>query len=212
MPVTTLNAVVLPAPFGPISPRISPRSMWKLTPLRAVTPPNLSVTSSSESRVSPVVTGVGCWTVSATAAPLIGRCCVVGRRTARGDDGVLRLLADLQRLGLRLHPLRADGAARRQQTLRPVDRQQHEREPEHEHPPLLEPAEPLRQVGDHDGADDGAPAVALAADDDRREEQDRDQQRERLGVDERLPGGEQRARDAADERADREREQLEPER
>ncbi len=39
-PVTTLNKVVFPEPFGPTTPRISPSSMARSTPDNAVTPPN----------------------------------------------------------------------------------------------------------------------------------------------------------------------------
>src|SRR5436309_6711351 len=35
----TLNIVVLPAPFGPMSPVILPRSAWRSTPSRATRPP-----------------------------------------------------------------------------------------------------------------------------------------------------------------------------
>ena len=56
-----------------------------------------------------------------------------------------------------------------------------------------------------------APAVALPADDDRGDEQDRQQQREAVRVDEALLAGEQRAGEAADEGAHREGQQLEPE-
>src|SRR4051812_10485729 len=48
----TLKHVVLPAPFGPISPRISPLYRLKLTSLSATTPPNRSVTWSTSSRTS----------------------------------------------------------------------------------------------------------------------------------------------------------------
>ncbi len=37
------NAVVLPAPLGPINARNSPRSTVKLTPLAAATPPKLTM-------------------------------------------------------------------------------------------------------------------------------------------------------------------------
>src|SRR5579862_8976813 len=43
-PVTQLNAVVLPAPFGPIIDRISPLSRLKLTLDTARRPPNRLVT------------------------------------------------------------------------------------------------------------------------------------------------------------------------
>src|SRR4030067_2281667 len=44
-----LNRVVLPAPFGPIKPMISPCSIWKETWLFSTTPPK-SVTRSVTSR------------------------------------------------------------------------------------------------------------------------------------------------------------------
>src|SRR5437588_8044285 len=43
MPVITLKTVVLPAPFGPITEKISPASIFKLTWLTAVSPPNCIV-------------------------------------------------------------------------------------------------------------------------------------------------------------------------
>src|SRR3954451_8094527 len=46
----TLKHVVFPAPFGPISPRISPSLMSKSTWSSAVTPPNLMVTLSTSRR------------------------------------------------------------------------------------------------------------------------------------------------------------------
>src|ERR1700681_2958025 len=46
-PVTQLNAVVLPAPLGPIIDRISPLSRLKLTLETARRPPNRLVTLSS---------------------------------------------------------------------------------------------------------------------------------------------------------------------
>src|SRR5690348_9532046 len=51
-PVIVLKQVVLPAPFGPISPRISPLYRVKSTPSRATTPPKRMVTSSTSSRGS----------------------------------------------------------------------------------------------------------------------------------------------------------------
>ena len=38
-PFSTLNSVVLPAPFGPMMPRISPSAIEKLTSLTAFRPP-----------------------------------------------------------------------------------------------------------------------------------------------------------------------------
>src|SRR5688572_25298012 len=40
MPVTALNTVVLPAPFGPMTEKICPFSTTRSTPLTAVIPPN----------------------------------------------------------------------------------------------------------------------------------------------------------------------------
>src|SRR5262245_27575331 len=48
--VMTLNAVVLPAPFGPIRPEIFPSSTSKELPSRATMPPKRSVTSRTSSR------------------------------------------------------------------------------------------------------------------------------------------------------------------
>src|SRR5688572_31571469 len=45
----TLNAVVLPAPFGPIRPTICPSRTSKETPSRATMPPNRRVMFRSES-------------------------------------------------------------------------------------------------------------------------------------------------------------------
>ena len=44
----TLNAVVFPAPFGPISPEICPSSTSNDTPSSATMPPKRSVTSRTE--------------------------------------------------------------------------------------------------------------------------------------------------------------------
>src|SRR6476661_6774739 len=181
----TLKQVVLPAPLGPIRPRISPSLMWKLTSLSATTPPNRSVTlSTSRIRVAvalsltPVARSPGCWV------------CVRSSGTGRSF---------LERFELLVGLLRPDRAPGREQTLRPEDGQQHQRQAEHEHPPVLELAEPLGEVGDHDGAEHDPPAVARPAHHDRGDEQDRQQQRESAGRDEALLAGEQRAREAADE-------------
>ena len=44
-----LNSVVLPAPFGPISPQMAPLATSKLTSSSAVTPPKRIVTPSTAS-------------------------------------------------------------------------------------------------------------------------------------------------------------------
>src|SRR4249920_659890 len=46
----TLNAVVLPAPFGPMRPEMCPSSTSKETPSRATMPPKRSVTSRTSRR------------------------------------------------------------------------------------------------------------------------------------------------------------------
>ena len=53
-PQTTLNSVVLPAPFGPMTPSTSPCSTWRLTALSAVRPPKRTVTPSTSNRPRPV--------------------------------------------------------------------------------------------------------------------------------------------------------------
>ena len=52
IPVMTLKAVVLPAPFGPIRPTISFFPISMLSSETAVRPPNLMTTRSVESMVS----------------------------------------------------------------------------------------------------------------------------------------------------------------
>jgi len=54
-PVTQLKNVLLPAPFGPITARISPRRTSRLTLLSAVNPPKRMVSASvrSTEAVSP---------------------------------------------------------------------------------------------------------------------------------------------------------------
>src|SRR5262245_9875117 len=55
----TLNAVVLPAPFGPMRPATEPRETSNETPSRATMPPNRSVTSRTERSITaPILRGV----------------------------------------------------------------------------------------------------------------------------------------------------------
>src|SRR3954451_8759104 len=186
-PVIVLKQVVLPAPFGPIRPRISPGRRSRDTSARATTPPKRMVTLRSDNSAS-----AGARTVSAA------------------DSGTGRPLLELLEPLVQL--LGAHAPARREQALRTEVGQQHEQHPEDQHPEVGEGPEQLGQVGDDDGAEHDAPAVARAADDHGCDEQDGQQQLERLRVDERLPGRKQRAGQTADEGADREREQLELER
>ena len=53
-PFSTLNNVVLPAPFGPMIPRISPSAMLKLTLLTARRPPKDFDSPSTVSNAAPV--------------------------------------------------------------------------------------------------------------------------------------------------------------
>ncbi len=55
-PVIALKQVVFPAPLGPISPRISPRRMSKVTESSATSPPNFIVKSFVSNRTSPSAT------------------------------------------------------------------------------------------------------------------------------------------------------------
>src|SRR6478736_2288516 len=197
----TLKQVVLPAPLGPMSPRISPLLMWKLTSLRATTPPKRSVTWSTSRSFSPSATtgtptssgvmstsGLMCETssvgsascgspdgaavgsvagvaagsvVGVAAGSVVGVAAgVVSSSPAVGwvgsGTGVSFLEDGLSLVGL----LGSDGPPWRQDPLRPEDREQHEGKAEDEHPEVGEVAEALREVGDHDRAEDHAPAVA----------------------------------------------------
>src|SRR5689334_574254 len=53
-PVTQLNNVVFPEPFGPIKPTISPAWTSKLTALTAMMPPKRFVSCSIRSKDSPI--------------------------------------------------------------------------------------------------------------------------------------------------------------
>src|SRR6516162_5923311 len=67
MRLRQLNNVVLPAPFGPISPRISPSSISKETPSSATIPPNRNATSQTSSSLVPSVRpimGISRWSSS----------------------------------------------------------------------------------------------------------------------------------------------------
>src|SRR4051794_118888 len=150
----TLKHVVLPAPLGPMSPRISPLLMWKLTSLRATTPPKRSVTASTSRRRSPsgttgtptssgvmstsglisvtssVDSGWLCWTASDTGLSFL-------------EDGLCFVRA-----------LGTDRATRRQQALGAEDGEQHQGQTEDEHAEVRELTEALREVADDDRADD----------------------------------------------------------
>src|SRR4051794_25103023 len=218
----TLKHVVLPAPLGPMSPRISPLLMWKLTSLRATTPPKRSVTASTSRRRSPSgTTGTPMSSGVMSTSGLISVTSSAGSASAfwpAGSRPLLgRLVSDtgLSFLEDGLCFVRAPGtdrATRRQQALGGEDGEQHQGQTEDEHAEVRELTEALREVADDDRAHDDAPPVAGATDDDGGQEQDRQQQYEAVGRDEARLGGEERPRESTDRRAEGEGQQLEPER
>src|SRR3954447_1089697 len=110
-PVIALKQVVLPAPFGPIRPRISPGRMSNDTSSSATTPPNRIVTLRRASSAS-----AGAATVSVSVS-VSGMC-----------GSLLQLFKPLVEL------LGAHAAARREHALRPEVGEQHEQHPEDQHP------------------------------------------------------------------------------
>src|SRR6476660_1192343 len=209
----TLKQVVLPAPLGPIRPRISPVLMWNETPSRALTPPKRRVTSSTSSilpggssaisstRMSTEVSGTDS-TASSLGGPSL--------RSAAGVDSDIdrSFLDDLGLLG----GTGSHGPPRRQQALRAEDGQCHQGDAEEQEPAVGQEPELLGGPGEQGRRHDHAPAVALDSDDDHRHEEDRVDDGEVVRVDERLLAREQRPGQAADRRSGREGQQLEPER
>src|ERR1700712_1731964 len=137
-PVIALKHVVLPAPFGPIRPRISPRLMSNVTASNAVRPPNFTVRSVVCSSVSP-------------SAAFTSRCSAAISSSITGSS-LMRdpasLLAGPSRGRLRIVGLAQQLARRRrvreqllshgEQALRTEDHQHHQSEPEEQ---ILEVAE-----------------------------------------------------------------------
>src|SRR5665647_577906 len=189
----TLKHVVLPAPLGPMSPRISPSLMWKLTWSRATTPPKRKVTLST-SRIRVLTLCVG----STSGVRLSVMSGIAGRPLFE----CFQLLVGL---------FGTNGAPRGDQTLRAEDGQHHQRQAEDKHPPLLELAEAFREIGYDDCSQDDPLAVACAADHDSRDEEDGQKEREAVGGDEPLLPREQGAGEATDERTHGEGQKLEPE-
>src|SRR5689334_2954358 len=136
--------------------------MSKDTESRAVTPPKRIVTSSTSSRALAKVR---------PAAPPAG--------WGSDIDGLPFELLDLG-----LGAQRPSGTPRRQDALRPEGHDHHERDPEDQQPPVAEASEALGQIGDQHSAEEGAPPVARAADEDRRDEQHGQGQQEAVGTDE----------------------------
>ena len=66
-PQTTLKSVVLPAPFGPITPTTSPRPTLNDTPASAANPPNMTLTSRT-TRPAGSASATGAPTVNAASS------------------------------------------------------------------------------------------------------------------------------------------------
>src|ERR671913_1188810 len=201
----TLKHVVLPAPLGPISPRISPRLIEKWTSLSATTPPKRSVTWSISRSLSP---SGPTWMASASWSEVSGAIATAPSASvtswvfSSGIGGGL-LGFDPSVLEFSCSP------SARHQSLRAQDHHQDQGDAEGERTPLLELTEPLRQVGQQERAEEHTDDVARSADDDHGHEEERQVHHERVGLDVLLLAAEQQARDAADGRADGEGPQLE---
>src|SRR5262245_19420202 len=85
----TLKAVVLPAPFGPISPETIPLATSKETPSRATIPPKRSVTSRTERSTarSYARSGGGSTARAEPGTPVWNRLRKPRRARDRGADG-----------------------------------------------------------------------------------------------------------------------------
>src|SRR5688500_12457313 len=208
----TLKQVVLPAPLGPIRPRISPVLMWNETPSRAVTPPKRSVTSSTSSilpggrsatsstLMSTEVSGSASVSGSSTTSsstraprPSSGEGAVGSSRVDPVDppgsvSGMCRSF--LENLCFLIRTLGPQRASRRHEPLGAEDRQGHQGEAEEQVAGVRQEPELLRCPRQQCGRDDDTPAVALAADDDHGDEEDGVEDGEVVRVDELLLRGE----------------------
>src|SRR4051794_18997135 len=210
-PVIALKQVVLPAPFGPISPKISPLRSEKLTLLRATTPPKRRVTSSTSSSAS----GSRSRGASADGSLPVGAARSTGRAFSASHSCGVPMCGSLNGSHLLLPVLELHRpAAARDQALRPEDHDHddhhtEDREPEPEQVGVEEGVadapQPVRNVREERTAQDRSRDVAGTPHPHAGQHQDRELQHERLRVDEALPAGEHPAGETADERADRER-------
>src|SRR6476646_6172768 len=190
----TLKQVVLPAPFGPIRPRISPVLMWKDTPSRAVTPPKRSVTSSTSSSLPLGRSAISSTEMSTEVSGVVSTASArVGSRVVSGMGRSF-----LEDLCLDVCLFGSHRSARWHQTLGAEDRQGHQREAEEHEPGVGEEPELLGGPGEQERGEDDAPAVALATHDDHRDEEHGVLDGEVVRVDELLLGGEERTRQTAD--------------
>ena len=204
-PVMQLNNVVLPAPFGPMIPKIWPRWTVSDTPLRATTPPNCMTTSSRIEHLlgdlrgaSDVVLGQldvrGHLERGRSDGLVLAGVAVLGRGRDRSHAAVAGRLGQLGR------PLPAG-----QEALRAEDHHHHEGQAEQEEAVLgdgrglaaddaveaveqpVAPgrvAEVLREEADGEGAGDDARGRPEPAEDHGRQEEERQVQGEGVGVDE----------------------------
>src|SRR4051794_13350168 len=123
----TLKQVVLPAPLGPIKPRISPGWMSKCTSLSAVSPPNCMVTWSISSKP--------CWSMGASFHVWV----------ALGDISERVELVGFSTAGAQLA---------RDQTGRAEDHHDHQQDAEDEVAPRVDEPQPFGEVADqHRSAD-----------------------------------------------------------
>src|SRR5688572_22007346 len=125
----TLKHVVLPAPFGPIRPRISPSEIEKSTSLSAVKPPNCIVTWSTSSRCSAMGTS---FEIGVALAHVEEHW-----RWLLGDSGIGRFQSPGPELA-------------GQQALRTEDHHEHQHQAEPEVAAGVEEPEPLGQVAHGD--------------------------------------------------------------
>src|SRR5438067_450206 len=189
IPVITLNSVVLPAPFGPIKPWISPTSTWMVTSRSAMRPPNCLVTcSTSRSAIVGLPQRVRC------LGSLRHACAGHRHRSSQLDRASL---ARDEALWAEDHHDDQDGA-------------------EDEETIVLERRRPgsdeLGNDDDRGGTEDRSADASHAAEDHSGEHEDRLEKCEAVGADVVHTSGGQHARRAGRRCTDRERQQLHPHR
>src|SRR3954452_4030256 len=207
-PVSELNSDVLPAPFGPMTARTSPRRICRLTSSRLVTPPKRRVMP----RTSNTRSSAGACAASAAGVPVMGSDPFPGRDGLQlrfGSDVAARALGvpltrQPRELGL--------AAARRDQTLRPEHhhRDQHRADP---HDAVLAGdlvPEEVRQPRQRRRAGDGTDERAHPTEDDVGDDEDRVVEDEVLRVEVAHVAGEEDTGETRGRRTDGEREQLDP--
>ena len=189
-PLSTLKNVVLPAPFGPISPQVA-ASKVNVIPSIGMTPPKRTVS---------------CSTTITRPAPRPSRASPA--RLPRRAAGLLPLRSG----AISFRPRRAMSRGncstippgRGQQDLQDADAEQ-DRQDLGRHAPVVEQR---GQQAEEERGDDGAGQVVDAAHEDDGEERDRVRDRELVDADPAGRGGQQRAGDTGEERGQRERPQL----